>query len=203
MGRRKQPAGLQEAMGNPGRRKAAAPTTSPKRSAKSVDAAIPYVLKGREFTDARKVWERIAPELIRSNIMTPTDFEAFGRYCVHVADWAELSKTIKREGRTQTVKTTSGDEMVRMHPAVKARELAEKRMIDLEDRFGLNPRYRMAIMRDMNALPGFGGLFDRQGHDDKPDHTAEPAEPVAPAEIDDDDDIIGFGRSAGGSGLPN
>lgn len=202
MGRRKQPAGLQEAMGNPGRRKAVAPTRSTKRPAKVQDAAVPYVLKGREFTDARKVWDRIAPELIKSNIMTPTDFEAFGRYCVHVADWAELSKTIKREGRTQTVKTTSGDEMVRMHPAVKARELAEKRMIDLEDRFGLNPRYRMAIMRDMNALPGFGGLFDRGGQDDKPDQAA-PAEPVAPSEIDDDDDIIGFGRSAGGSGLPN
>lgn len=202
MGRRKQPAGLQEAMGNPGRRKAPTPTATPKRSAKVEDASVPYVLKGREFADARKVWDRIAPDLVRSNIMAPTDFEAFGRYCVHVADWAELSKTIKKEGRTQEVKTVGGDVMVRMHPAVKARELAEKRMVELEDRFGLNPRYRMAIMRDMSALPGLGSLFDRADKNDKPDH-AEPAEPVAPSEIDDDDDIIGFGRAATGTGLPN
>jgi len=191
-------------MGNPGRRKSKAATVAtPKRAVKPVDATLPAMLKAREFSAARGVWERIAPELIRSNIMAPTDFEAFARYCVHVADWIDLSKTIQKEGRTQVVKTTAGDDMVRLHPAVKARELAEKRMIDLEDRFGLNPRYRMAIMRDMNALPSFGGLFDRATKTDKADQTAEPAAPTPPAEIDDDNDIIGFGRSTGGSGLPN
>lgn len=194
MGRRPHPPGYQDAMGNPGRRKSKPPAA--KRKIEFGSVAPPPWLKGRDFAGALDAWRRIAPQLARVNVLTPSDADAFARYCVHLADWVRLTKVIRKEGETQSVTTVSGDLMVRLRPEFKARELAERRVLELEDRFGLSPRYRLDLYRDMNALNvPVGDLFSRPG-EPEPDQAAE--------QTDGPDDIIGFGRrDRPGPPLPN
>jgi hypothetical protein len=95
--------------------------------------------------------------------------------------------------------------MIRLHPAAKLREIAEKRLLDLEDRFGLNPRHRLAILRDMNALGvAPGDLFAwREKQQDAGETAAPPASDLPPPAEEDDDDIIGFARRPPPGALPN
>ena len=127
------------------------------------------------------VWHRIAPELHRLNILSPSDVDVFGRYCRHFADWIEATATINREGSTVLVKMTNSEErMPRMHPAVKVREVAEKHLLEIEDRFGGSPLARYRLIAQQAAHPGaFGDLFSRAGV--TPDQAPGTTAPTAPA----------------------
>lgn len=122
------------------------------------------------------VWHRITPELRRLNILSTSDADVFGRYCQHFAEWIEAADTIKREGSTVLVKMTNSDErMPRLHPAVRVRDLAEKHLIDIEDRFGGSPLARYRLIAQQAAHPGaWGDLFAQ-----KPDSPAEPTAAAA------------------------
>lgn len=189
-------------MGNPSRRASKSPPV--RRRPTSHEIAVSPLLKGPDLKSARAIWSWLAPALARSNMLAPTDVDAFARYCIHLDEWSQYTATLRKEGSTQVVKTTSGDEMVRLHPAAKLREIAEKRLLDLEDRFGLNPRHRLAILRDMNALNvPTGDLFGwRDGREGGPEAAPEAAPHVAASE-DADADIIGFARRLPAGSLPN
>ena len=188
MGRTPKPPGLDAAMGSPGRRPSK--TRAVTKPASSPGVAMPdYLGRGREFADARRVWDAAAPMLARLNVVNAADAHALARYCVHVADWVRITKTLAKEGETQTVKTVAGDPMIRIHPLVKRRDGIEKHLLEAEDRFGLNPTHRISLYRDMGALGApVGDLFGYR----------PPEKPAAPAggpsgEIGSDG-IIGFAR---------
>ena len=126
------------------------------------------------------VWHRITPELRRLNILSTSDADVFGRYCQHFAEWIEAADTIKREGSTVLVKMTNSDErMPRLHPAVRVRDLAEKHLIDIEDRFGGSPLARYRLIAQQAAHPGaWGDLFAQ-----KSDSRAEPVAAATPSPI--------------------
>lgn len=114
-------------------------------------------------------WQELAPALRRYNLFTEFDRDALGRYCCHMADWVVATKKIRLQGVTQKVKTVSGDEMIRLNPAIKVRELAERHIEEAVKHFGLAPDVRYGMLRDMNALNvPLGGLFD---------HSASPPPP--------------------------
>ena len=191
MGRTPQPPGLQQAMGNPGKRKS---KPAPARQPKGGAVEMPHwMARGKAFAGAREHWSRLAPSLAKLNVLSPTDVDALGRYCRHLDDWVRLTKQLDTEGHTQVVNNVNGDPFIRIHPAAKLRDTAEKHLVELEDRFGLNPRERMALYRSMNAMNvPVGDLFGRD------------REPPQPAPEGAHDSIVGFGRRpAGGGALPN
>lgn len=192
MGRRPHPPGMQEAMGNPGRRK---PKPQAPRKIELSPGEPPSWLRGKDYAKALDIWRRLAPTLVRLNVLTATDADSFARYCVHLSDWIRLSKVIREQGETQMVKTVSGDEMARLRPEFKAREIAERRVLELEDRFGLSPKHRLDLFGAM-AAQGMGDLFAwRQQKDDEPPRdTPEPT--------DEHDDIIGYARGNAPRGAP-
>ena len=190
-------------MGNPSRRKPA-PGPSRKRAPTIADVEMSPLLKGAAYRQARTIWARIAPDLSRNNMLAPSDVDALARYCIHLEEWSTHTATLRKEGSTQEVKTTSGDVMIRLHPAAKLREIAEKRLLDLEDRFGLNPRHRLAILRDMGALQiPLGDLFSRSDVSASVDKNPVMSSEAMPAAREEDDDIIGFARRPPPGTLPN
>ena len=118
------------------------------------------------------VWNRVVPELRRLNMLAPSDADVFARYCRHFATWLDACATLDREGHTALVKMTNSEErMPRLHPAVKVRELAEKHLVEIEDRFGGSPLARFRLIAQSAAHPGaFGDLFARvrEGDADAP-----------------------------------
>lgn len=95
---------------------------------------------------ARATWKRVVPELQRLNVYNESLRDVVGRYCQHFGDWVRLTREIKRDGSTIWVTMTDGEnKMLRVNPAIRVRDLAERALVDLEDRFGFSPlaRYRL------------------------------------------------------------
>ena len=57
---------------------------------------------------AKKVWERLAPEMVRLGRLEPIYEDNFAVVCCAVNDVMELQTVIDMEGRTYTVKTRNG-----------------------------------------------------------------------------------------------
>lgn len=148
------------AKGNPGKRRAPSKPglILPPQSPRVID--VPAFVISHSAAAADK-WKELAPALRRYNLLTEFDRDALGRYCCHMADWVTATKNIKRNGATQKVKTISGDEMIRLNPSIKVRELAERHIEEAVKHFGLAPDVRYSMLRDMNALNvPLGGLFE-------------------------------------------
>lgn len=137
MGRRPDPAGLQELKGNPGKRRKAA--ALPPAQAGTI--APPAKLTGA----SRDVWERLAPELVRMNFLRQTDAQAFARWCDAVVRYWKVSEELRKTGETYT-STSAHGELQRINPLFVVEERLAKRLESLEDRFGLNPAARQTIM---------------------------------------------------------
>ena len=168
MGRRLKPASEQRMTGASKRR-----ARSVELGAGVSDFPPPPWLTDRE---ARSVWNRIAPELRRLNMLTPGDSDTFGRYCWHFAGFIRCLEQAPLGKEYVDVKMTNSEErMPRLHPAVKARELHERHLVDIEDRFGVSPLARYRLIAQQAAHPGaFGDLFNP-----KPAPTAENQVPGA------------------------
>jgi P27 family predicted phage terminase small subunit len=94
---------------------------------------------------ARRLWKSLHDDLTAARFLATTDQAALGRYCQYMADWIALTEQIRREGWTYTTSSDHVEEMKRPNPAVRFRREAETALSSLEDRLGLNPRYRHAI----------------------------------------------------------
>lgn len=170
MARRPDPPGLQAAKGNPGRRKpaktrAGALASTPGATADALSP--PEFMDGAEdFAGALAVWRELAPELKRNNLLERPDRYTFAMYCVHMADWIDLTKKIATEGTHYEAEGVTGQKLWRLNPAVKAREIAERHILEIGPRFGLNPADRYKLLKDQSAAKF--GLFDRvpDGKDD-------------------------------------
>lgn len=100
---------------------------------------------------ARKIWRIAAPSLLRQGLLTEADSIAFGRYC----DWLREFEAIqagRRRLRSKVVHTTKSKHtknMQRIDRTFQALLLLDRRLTDYEDRFGMNPRERLAILAKM------------------------------------------------------
>ncbi len=152
MGRRKTPAGEAVAKGNPGHRPIAAAPSLPVAEG---DARAPSWLS----TDGAAIWARLAPELTRLKLLQSPDALTFGRYCQYFALWMKANKALQTE---DLVKETVSEHvtMDRLNKNLQAALLLDRRLTDMEDRFGLNPANRQRIFalraqgNGQGALPG-------------------------------------------------
>lgn len=108
---------------------------------------------------ARKVWRKLAPDLIDKKVLTAWDLEAFASYCDAVARRAEAAKKVEEEGQVvkQPVFNKSGGltgYRVTRNPWLLAHKDADQQAQRWGARFGLTPSERQDIKL---PTPGGGG----------------------------------------------
>ena len=170
-GRKPDNPAIQAAKGNPGRRSRGKKAAPGKRAAEL--AAVPavdggalsppnYLAADPNLRAALEIWREHVPELRRLNLLDHLDRHTFAMYCVHMADWIEAVKDIAANGNSYIATNVNGDDLIRLNPSIKARELAAKHILDIGARFGLDPSSRFKLLRDQSAAP-LGGLFGGAG----------------------------------------
>lgn len=134
---------------------------------------------------ARAQWRRVVPEMQRLNLYNESLRDVVGRYCLHFAEWIDLTRKIRKEGQTVAVVMTNGkNTMLRVNPAVRARDITERSLIDLEDRFGFSPLARFRLTGFQAATPRtdlFGQVAGKQDvnlESPMPPPAAEGASPI-------------------------
>lgn len=178
------PAEIAEARGNPGRRKrrTAFADAVPVLAAEGPEAAPPPQLS----EPARQVWQALAPELARLKLLRTTDGQAFARYCDTLARYWEVTRELDKLGDTYVSKSQHGT-LHRLRPQFIVQDRLARRLIDLEDRFGLSPAARQRILLQLAAatvqpnLP-FGGKQPVGAADELPG-AEEPASQPASSPI--------------------
>lgn len=150
MARRTQPAAVKAAKGNPGRRKIAAESPAATGAVRATFPA-PRNLKA----DERAIWQKLAPELGQMRILRPTDLPAFRRYVVLLAKWAAVEKLLRPARLVQVTNSEHVQNMERISKALMVAIMLDKRLGEIEDRFGLNPSARQALLMKMAQVqPG-------------------------------------------------
>lgn len=173
-GRRPAPAAVKEARGNPGRRPLG-DATAPALGDDALIAAPDWL-----NDEAASIWTRLAPDLAQMRLLARPDVATFGRYCHLFAQWLKASAAVEKSG--MVVQTTSEHvTMDRLSKHFQAQLLLEKRLVDLEDRFGLNPanRQRIFALRAAGAGGGQAPQLPLGGNAEKP-AGAEAAPPQGP-----------------------
>lgn len=158
MGRRAKTDAEKDRNGNPGKR---ARKAAPGFAAPAAPAAPPNPLDppswlvAMEKPDALVAWREVIAPLIELRFLRDIDFAVAARYCRHFADWLDAVRTIDKEGATVINKMTATDDVItRLHPMVKVREIAERHLLEIEDRIGVGPRARYELIHRMAMHPG-------------------------------------------------
>lgn len=153
------------AKGNPGKRRSRprgkVPQLPPMAQGERLSAHPPASLSAGQKT----VWKAIAPAVEFLNLLQLPDVPAFARYC----QWLDRFSQLERMTRDQDVVETTVSAhvtMTRLSKHFHAMTIIDKRLLEFEDRFGLNPRERQSILMKLalNAGAGAGsGVPAQQG----------------------------------------
>lgn len=134
--------------GNPGKRplKKGDPASGTRQSARTArPPAYPTWLGPAAKTE----WQRLAPELARSGLLTVLDQAAFALYCETYAQWLECQRALAELGRTYI--TVSGRLVER--PEVEMARKYGRLVRELGAEFGLTPGGRARLsLPDPNAV---------------------------------------------------
>lgn len=174
MGRRKDPPAVQAAKGFPGRRRkaveaeakatAVAPSGEEEILA-SLDIAglrPPPRFARKEFEEERKIWKGLA-ERLKQTLRASAEFQApLVAYCDAVARYNRSVLELRRKGYTVSVKTVSGDSMMRVNPAEKIRQRAFDEILMISKGFGFTPADNFALLLDQRRVIE-AGAGQRQG----------------------------------------
>lgn len=143
-GRKPEPAAVQAAKGNPGKR-------TRKTLADVVEVAdLGDGTPAHLSETAKKFWARIAPELKRVNIAKQSDRNVLERYCETLAAWWAVE--LKYRGKPKVYWTESQHgKMKRIEPELVLHHRNAQLLLAYEDRLGLSPAARQNILRGMAA----------------------------------------------------
>ena len=150
MSRIGKPAAVKEAQGNPGHR----PIAKEGPAAPIEALSPPKNLKGR----ARVLWDQLAPELAAQRLLRRTDLGSFRRYCVLLAKWDQAEDLLKKAHLVHTTSSPHVENMERVSKALMVAIMIDKRLTEIEDRFGMNPAARQRLMLQLAAGAGQGSL---------------------------------------------
>lgn len=89
--------------------------------------------------EAKKIWKKIVPQLVRNGIMTKLDGFAFARYCLYSVLWL---KELSNPGRTEATLERYANQLNR-----------------LEQSFGLTPSARTSLNADVSEKGDDSGRF--------------------------------------------
>ncbi len=141
---------------------------------------------------ARKVWKRLAPELLRYNLMSAVYSDTFEDLCETVADVKTLRRALRarqalmvEQGKpeAQAWMAESPNGMPVQHPLPQLLRAARADMLRLLDKFGLNPAEQASVTTALRAqLQLFSG-DGRPTADGQPG--SRPGLPTSFVEFDD------------------
>lgn len=146
-GRRPDNPAVQEAKGNPSKRAKRSVGEVPE-AAELDDGAPQHLSK-----DARALWSKLAPELVRLRFVRHTDHPSLERYCEALADYWKIQRKLRGKERTYWTDTLHG-KMKRVDPLFLVMQRVEDKLFAYEDRIGLNPQARQRILLGMAAGQG-------------------------------------------------
>lgn len=137
VGRKATPTHLKVVKGNPGKRPLNAREPKPKRG-------VPVMPEGLSI-DAAETWTRLVALLDGMGVMTLADAPALERLCECYADILACQKLIRRDGRTYTTTTNTGDTLIKANPAVAQLRAADAQFKSYLIEFGLTPAARSKV----------------------------------------------------------
>lgn len=163
---RREPAEVQAAKGNPSRRK------------RPVIEGLGEAGEAPKQLDAlaKRVWSTLAPELVRMKLLRATDAQGFARWCDAVVRFWAVTERLAKAGEIYETDTNHG-KMLRVNPLFIVQDRLAKRLIDLEDRFGLSPRARQQIFLSLAAMSAPQLPFEKKP-DEQPEAPAPAESPV-------------------------
>ncbi len=196
-GRKPDAPGLQQAMGNPGRRKSKVRQRLEEaervaemlaRAPAHGDPLAPPAIIEQGAEAAVAVWRELAPRLRSTQRLQPQHRPMFALFCVYFAEWVGANEDIKKLGHTQSVKTVAGGRMERTRPIVAIRDRAFDMVMKLSERFGLTPSDEYSLFREQAvAFASNPGLFDR----DHPQAVQREADADSATDTDEQPSLIG------------
>lgn len=130
------PTALKILRGNPGKRGLPQEPPAVKRAVR-----MPKWLSN----DARVHWKSLLPIVTETRVMTAADEHALAIGCEALAEYQACLATVAEHGRTYTLLTRSGDEMVRARPEVAMASDAWRRYKSMLIEFGLTPAARTKV----------------------------------------------------------
>lgn len=99
---------------------------------------------------ARKIWRYAAPALLRRGLLTDADAIGFARYCEWLREYLAIQRSRKSNRKVvSTTKSKHTKNMQRIDKSFQALTIVDKQLLYYEDRLGMNPRERLAIMSKM------------------------------------------------------
>jgi P27 family predicted phage terminase small subunit len=93
---------------------------------------------------AKKKWDEVAPELIRSGVLKVTDVDMFAGYCMVYSKWRQSLRKLNKMGYW-LVKGDGQNRQVYQNPIAKTADDAMSQMLRLGVEFGLSPSSRSRI----------------------------------------------------------
>lgn len=165
-GRRALPDEIKALKGNPGKRRLILDQADDKMGPIKAPSYV-------STEDEKRIFERVAGDLARVRFIKATDADALGRWCVYLARWVAIKRRLNGKKADVYYETASKHgKMLRVHPLFASMFKIEQHLMALEDRIGLNPTSRQAILRGLINAPQLpaGGMFDE---------AEKPAKPVA------------------------
>lgn len=155
-GRRALPDEVKALKGNPGKRRLVLQNADADTGPISAPSYVTSALE-------REIFKRVAAQLGAVRFIKQTDADALGRWSVWMAKWVDAKKRLAGKRADLYYETASKHgKMLRAHPLYAAMIQMEKLLMAHEDRIGLNPSSRQAILRGLINAPALpqGGLFE-------------------------------------------
>ena len=174
------PDDLKRLRGNPGRKKLErAEEVVPVGPPPPLSEVPEFLTQPRE----RELYRRVISDYLNRRIARPADVHGYARWATYMHRWMAAKEHL--DGKQSFYKTVAGD-TTRYLPAPQFSDMLnlEGVISKLEDKLGLNPVARHAIIRGLSSVPvDLGGVRSDQakGEVDKPE---------APPHVSP----IGFGR---------
>jgi P27 family predicted phage terminase small subunit len=189
-GRPPQSPEIQRAKGDPrnkGARKLEAEAAASAKAAKAeVHAPAKFDVPRYLTPQARRIFTRVANELLPPNILRQTDFGALTRYAALMDRWIRACKSAGNDEGWYLAKSKHNpDGMMRRHPAVMDMLDFNSELIKLETLLGLTPLSRQSLLRGLQTLPAGarGTLFEERkdaGDGAEPEADDAPPAPASP-----------------------
>lgn len=156
-GRKALPDEIKALKGNPGKRRLM--ISQAEDSVATSVKAPGYVTT----VDEKAIFQRVSAQLASVRFIRATDADVLGRWCVYMAKWVSIKKRLQGKRADVYYETQSKHgKMLRAHPLFASMLKIEQHLMALEDRIGLNPSSRQAILRGLINAPNLpkGDLFD-------------------------------------------
>ncbi len=168
--------------GNPGKRKVVEASAKAQETVAAPAAPVlapPSFIAGDDV--ALEMWKRFAADYLPGlPYIKPSDSLVLARWCKAMSQWVAVSRELQHGMIVYETESKHG-KMLRMHPLFQAQGRLEDRLIKIEDRLGLNPMARQALIRGV-VTSGFLSPDAPQpkAAEDDPDLFEAAAEPAAP-----------------------